>query len=126
MVEKEELALGRLSPSEKAAVRAFLKALNNCFPEQVVSAILFGSKARGDSRTGSDVDVLVILRQEGWQLTNAISTLAARISYEHDILLGPILIGQKRWERMRRAQFSLCRNVAREGLVLLETSALPV
>lgn len=118
MAEQRKLALTRLSPAERAAVKAFLKALNERFQEQVIGIFLFGSKARGDSQTESDIDILVILREEGWQLRNAISTLAARISYEHDVLLGPILIGEKRWGHMQQAKFSLYRNVSRDGLVL--------
>lgn len=120
MAETKELALARLAPSEAAAVEAFLKALKAHFPGQIVRVVLFGSKARGDSQLESDIDVLIIVQREDWQLSNAISTLAARISLEYDTLLGPVVIGGERWERMEREKFSLPRNVAREGLVLEE------
>lgn len=119
MAKAEKLALTRLTPVEAKAVRIFTRALRERFP-QVTKLILFGSKARGDSEADSDIDVLVIVRREDWRLSNAISALAARISLEEGVLLGPIIIGQERWERMGQEQFSLYRNVVRDGLVLTE------
>ncbi len=102
----------------------FVRSLNVRFPEMITRVILFGSKARGDSRLDSDIDVLVIVRREDWRLSNAISTLAARISLENGVLLGPIVIGQERWERMERERFSLYRNIIKEGLVLEEAGGI--
>lgn len=120
MAKREKLALDRLSISEAEAVRKFVRAVNERFPGMATRIVLFGSKARADSQAESDIDVLVVVRQEDWRISNAISTLAARISLEQGVLLGPIVIGQERWERMGREKFSLYRNVAREGLVLEE------
>jgi predicted nucleotidyltransferase len=124
MAEREKLALAQLSASEAEAVRVFVRSLNARFPEMITRVILFGSKARGDSRLDSDIDVLVIVRREDWRLSNAISTLAARISLEKGVLLGPIVIGQERWERMERERFSLYRNIIKEGLVLEEAGGI--
>ncbi|NCQ35203.1 nucleotidyltransferase domain-containing protein [bacterium] len=124
MAKREKLALDRLSISEAEAVRTFVRAVNERFPGMATRIVLFGSKARADSQAESDIDVLVVVRQEDWRISNAISTLAARISLEQGVLLGPIVIGQERWERMGREKFSLYRNVAREGLVLEEGGAI--
>ncbi len=124
MADREKLALTRLSASEAGAVRAFVRMAHERFPQMIEQAVLFGSKARGEGQAESDIDVLVIVRREDWHLINAISTLAARISLEKNVLLGPIVVGQERWERMKRGNFSLYRNVAREGLVLEEGSAI--
>ncbi len=122
--DREILALARLSASEAEAVRAFVRMAHERFPQMIEQAVLFGSKARGEGQAESDIDVLVIVRREDWHLINAISTLAARISLEKDVLLGPIVVGQERWERIKRGNFSLYRNVAREGLVLEEGNAI--
>ncbi|MEW5941258.1 MAG: nucleotidyltransferase domain-containing protein [Chloroflexota bacterium] len=120
MAKREELALERLSPAEADAVREFVRAANARFPQRIARIVLFGSKARGEAGPDSDIDLLVIVRAEDWRMSNAISALAARISLEKDVLLGPIVIGQERWERMERERFSLARNVDREGFVLGE------
>ena len=120
MAKREKLAVARLSVPEAEAVRTFVRRVNERFPQMIARVVLFGSKARGDSQVESDIDVLVIVRREDWRLSNAISTLAARISLEQGVLLGPIVIGQERWARMEREKFSLVRNIVREGFVLEE------
>lgn len=80
--------------------------------------MLFGSKARGDSEPWSDIDILIIVDDEDWRFQHAISTLAARVSLEYDVLIGPRVIGQERWERMKRYGFGLYQNVIAEGIPL--------
>ena len=124
MAKREKLALARLSIPEAEAVRTFVRSVNERFPQMIERVVLFGSKARRDSQVESDIDVLVIVQREDWRLSNAISTLAARISLEQGVLLGPIVIGRERWERMEREKYSLYRNVTREGFVLEEGGIL--
>jgi hypothetical protein len=47
-----------------------------------------------------------------------ISTLAARISLDYDVLLGPRVVGQERWDRMRQDRFRLYQNITTEGIPL--------
>jgi len=111
-----------LSVREHQAVASFLELLQQHHSGRVRQIILFGSKARGDSQPWSDIDILIIADQDDWRLSHAISTLAARVSLEYDVLLGPRVIGQERWERMKQHRFSLYRNVAAEGIPLTPTS----
>jgi hypothetical protein len=60
----------------------------------------------------------VIFKSDDWHLSHAISTLAADVSLEYDVLIGPRVIGQERWERMKQHHFSLYQNVAAEGIPL--------
>jgi hypothetical protein len=71
----------------------------------------------------SDIDILVIVREESWPLRGEISTLAARVSLEYDVLIGPRVIGLERWEGMERDGFSLYRNITAEGVPLTPTPA---
>lgn len=80
----------------------FLDLLQRHYPERVLKTMLFGSKARGDSRQWSDIDILIVVDQDDWRLSHAISNLAADISLKYDVLIGPRVIGEKRWERMKK------------------------
>lgn len=108
----------RLTAGERAAVQAFLQRLHHSYHQIVQRTVLFGSKARGDSEPDSDIDILIIVDKESWPLRDAISAIAARVSLEYGILIGPRVIGQERWYRMQRERFSLYENVAREGISL--------
>ncbi len=107
-----------LTPPEQQAVDALGSQLRERFPGRILQMILFGSKARGDSREWSDIDVLILVDDEDWPLRQEISTVASRVSLEYDVLIGPRVIGQERWERMKQRGLGLYQNVAAEGIPL--------
>ena len=106
--------IGNLTSKEETAVNTFLLHLQQ-LGGVVQQTMLFGSKARGDSGPWSDIDILTVVEEESWALRGEISTLAARVSLEYDVLIGPRVIGKERWERMKRDGFSLCQNIVAEG-----------
>ena len=108
-----------LDPDTEAAVRAFLARLPA--DVQVEHAILYGSRARGESRPDSDADVALILaeRADDWQLLGNLAELAFYVFLETGILIQPVPISLKDWvhpEGFMRPGF--LRNVGREGIVL--------
>jgi len=103
----------RLAAQDQRALQEFVAYLQKSVPDQIELVALFGSKARGDSQQGSDIDVLVILSQEDRELRREILRQAARFSLEYDVLLSPRVIGVERWEQMRG--FSLYQNVQQEA-----------
>ncbi len=108
----------RLSLNEQKAVESFLARLWAQYPERIFQAILFGSKARGDSHSDSDIDILLIADEDGWRFRHAISDVASGVSLEYSVLIGPRVIGRARWDEMTQECFSLCENVEREGILL--------
>jgi predicted nucleotidyltransferase len=107
-----------LTAQERRAIDALISRLCERFPGEILQVILFGSKARGDSGPWSDIDLLTVVKEESWPLREEINTLAARVSLEHGVLLGPRVIGQERWERMQRDRFGLYQNAITEGISL--------
>jgi predicted nucleotidyltransferase len=88
--------------------------------------ILFGSKARGDAHAYSDIDVLLIVDREDWLFSHAISSIAADVSLAYDVLIGPRVIGQERWARMRHRRITLYENVQADGIELLPVQTVSV
>jgi predicted nucleotidyltransferase len=112
-----------LKAHEQQAVSDFVDRLRQYHPKRVLQTILFGSKARGDSTPESDIDILIIVDDEDWRFSHAISDLAADVSLEYDVLIGPRVIGRERWERMTRRRSGLYRAVAAEGIPLSPVQA---
>jgi uncharacterized protein len=84
------------------------------FGEQFDQMVLFGSHARGDARPDSDIDVLVVLRDE-FDYREAIartSELVARLSLENDLVISTVFVPAKRYHS-GGSPFLL--NVRREG-----------
>ncbi len=102
-----------LTYKERRAVDAFVSLLQRQYPDRIRDVILFGSKARGDSRPDSDIDILIIADDDDWRFSHAVSKLAARVSLDYDVLLGPRVIRQARWERSL-----LYSTVSSEGIPL--------
>ena len=86
-------------------------------------AYLHGSAARGEQTPSSDVDIAFDFLPFHRRLQDAflenvrerglLYTLAARISLNYDVLLGPRVIAQARWHRS-----ILYRNVSAHGIAL--------
>ena len=105
-----------LTPQEREAVDAFVEALQRQYPDRIRDVILFGSKARGDSHPDSDIDLLILVDDDDWRFSHAISRIAARVSLKYDVLLGPRVIRQARWRRS-----VLYSTVSAEGISLAPT-----
>jgi len=54
----------KLTKNEKKALRAYIASLEKHFPNLIEKVILFGSKARGDSRKYSDIDIVVATKKK--------------------------------------------------------------
>ena len=96
-----------------------LAELRRCFEalygERLVQMILFGSQARGDAEPGSDVDVLVVLKDPvhvGEEVDRTID-LVADLSLQHNEVISCVFIGENRF--MHRYG-PLLRNVRSEGI----------
>ncbi len=87
------------------------------FGEQFDQMLLFGSRARGDARADSDIDVLVILRGDfayGDAIAHTSETVA-RLSLENDVVISRSFVTKKRFEQ-EKSPFIL--NVQREGVLV--------
>jgi len=51
------------NPKVKTIVAELRTSLETLYGERLVTMILFGSHARGDAEPGSDIDVLVVLKE---------------------------------------------------------------
>ena len=82
------------------------------------SAILFGSRARGDARVDSDWDILILLDKE--RITqddmDNISYPIRELGWELDEMLNPIMYTKKEWEAKSFTPFY--KNVKKEGITL--------
>jgi len=67
---------------------------------QLEAVYLYGSHARGEATAGSDIDVLIIIRDDfdyGEMLHRTIN-LVADLSLEHDVVISRAFISKERFE----------------------------
>jgi len=85
------------------------------YGERLVQMILFGSQARGDAEPGSDVDVLVVLKDPvhvGEEVHRTID-LVADLSLQHNEVISCVFLGENRF---KHRDGPLLRNVRKEGI----------
>ena len=97
-----------------AIAQEYSEKVRAALGERIRDIILFGSRARGDNKEWSDYDVLVIVDNRDREIVKEIRKLAVQILDEHDRLVGNIIYDTEEWERKR--QYSLGRNIQREGI----------
>ncbi len=85
------------------------------FGDQFDQMLLFGSRARGDARADSDIDVLIVLhgKFDYLDVIERTSELVSTLSLENDIVISRTFIGKDRFEQ-EHSPFLL--NVKREGV----------
>jgi predicted nucleotidyltransferase len=108
-----------LDRNESHAIQILIERLTQAFPDQILATTLFGSKARGDASAESDIDILVIIQSEDWQLVRQIRQIGARVSLEQDVLFNMHVVDHAHWAEMEHAQSTYWRNVQRDGVALL-------
>ena len=75
--------LMHLPPAEREALTHFVSWLRQRYGDDLLSVVLFGSKARGDFDDESDLDVLVVLRTDDyWQCWREITDLTSWLLLE--------------------------------------------
>ena len=85
------------------------------YGERLVRLVLYGSQARGDAEPGSDIDVLVVLRDmatAGEEIDRTLDDVS-ELSLAYNAIVACIFVSE---ERYRRERSPLLLNVHREGV----------
>lgn len=111
--------LDQLSEKEQLAAREFVEKVRRHFDGQLVSAVLFGSRARGESAPDSDMDILVVMVRADLEIRQEIRYLAIEVLLKHDIYLSTRVWSEAHWHELGKLQTQLYRNICRDGIDLL-------
>ena len=91
--------------------------LQKTYQENLDKVILFGSRARGDHHSDSDVDILIVLKDvfNYSQESEKISQLIADLCLEYNVLISCAFANSEQLEHHNSGFF---RNVRKDGLVI--------
>ncbi|MCL6559793.1 MAG: nucleotidyltransferase domain-containing protein [Firmicutes bacterium] len=107
-----------LSKVEKEVLRQFVAYLNDIYPKQIRSVILYGSKARGDARPDSDIDILLLVNDRHKIDRDKIYDFIVDADLEHGIDISLNIYNAEEFNRMVTWQAPFAANVVREGETL--------
>jgi predicted nucleotidyltransferase len=119
----QESRLDHLTDKEKQVALRFVERVRQRFDGQLIAAVLFGSRARGEAEPDSDMDVLVVMSRADPEIRKEIRHLAVEVWLEHDIYLSTRVWSQAHWRKLEELQTLLFQNIHRDGINLLELSS---
>ena len=102
-----------------AQIRKLMKELKDglqrIYGDKMKAVYLYGSYARGDYRQGSDVDVMVLLKdyRDYWKEYMRSSDYVSDISLKYDVTVSYILIKELQW---KEADKPVLRNIRKDGV----------
>jgi predicted nucleotidyltransferase len=110
--------LRHLTNNERAALEVFATKLREQFDDRVVRIVLFGSKARGDSDSESDIDVLVVVDNGDWRFRDALALVAFEPMIEYDVVLSPLIVDTDDYAWWQEHHAPIYRHISAEGVEL--------
>lgn len=110
-----------LNEKEKIAVKEFKVKLLERLKNKIVLIKLFGSKARGDFRKDSDIDILIVLKGEDRIARNEVYDLATEILLERDIYISVKVFFESEFRYLNSIPTIFMQFVNKEGIDLWKT-----
>ena len=103
-----------LNPLEKQALEEFTGFLSTRLADNYLYSCLFGSKARGDGRNGSDLDVAVLLKHSDYKTKCLVIDLAYDELLKTNIEISPLVFSFSDYERQRKEGFPIILEIERD------------
>ena len=107
-----------LSQTEKVALKQFRDSLEISIGDMLLEMKLFGSKARGDDRLDSDVDVLLVVSPDDWHLCDTAYKIATDVFLDTDVSISPKVVSRKQYQDLQASGSAFMRNIIREGIAI--------
>ena len=108
-----------LHPEEQIWLDQYRKALIDRQPRVIVRMLVYGSKARGDAHEDSDIDVLLIVKNEAADLKRVLRRIGYRLSAKSYAVPSILAYTQEEWEQRKSIGSTFFENVEREAVRVL-------
>ena len=108
--------LGSLSEKEEQIIKKFKQELVERFPDEVVTVLVYGSKARGDYHDESDIDVLVIAKESDWQFADKVREIGYALDEEIDYRLSIQVMSKEKIAYLRENNFQFAQSIFRDAV----------
>lgn len=94
----------------------FAERVRSRLKNHLKKIVLFGSRARGDFREGSDYDFLIIVDKRKKTDEETLLDIGVEFLNKYDVLIADIVCDKKEWEKKKR--FPIGLNILKEGVEL--------
>lgn len=97
--------------------KEMVECYNNCYGKNIVGIFLYGSYARGDFDSESDIDITAVVKGDRVDLQNKLKAIwdySADVGMEHDVIISPTVIPYDEFEKYKET-LPYYMNIAKEG-----------
>jgi uncharacterized protein len=108
----------KLKSKDAAALEEFVQRVRAVLGNNLVEVKLFGSKATGKDRPGSDIDVLVAVEQGGVEVEDDVLDVAFDTNLKHEVYISPRVIDRATLADPVWRITPFLRAIAKEGIPL--------
>lgn len=109
----------KITPEEQAWLDAYRSELQQQHPGTVVRMLVYGSKARGEAHAESDLDVLLIVRNEARGLKRELRRIGYLLAATSDVLPSVLAYTEEEWQNREKSGSSFRRAVERDAVRVL-------
>jgi predicted nucleotidyltransferase len=106
----------QLTTEEKAWLDAYREALEKKHPAAVQEMLIYGSKARGQAHAESDLDVLLIVKNEARAHKRELRWIGYMLAAKTDVLPSILAYTQEEWDSRKRSGSSFRKAVERDAV----------
>lgn len=107
-----------LTPVERQVLASFVDYLNGAFPGEITQIIFYGSRARGDNRQDSDMDILILVKDKKKIDRDKIYDFVIDCELKHGIDMSVNIYENEQFSKLVILKAPLAANVVREGETL--------
>lgn len=112
--------LSSLPPTVRDFLERFSEQARRRFGAEVEEIRLFGSRARGDHKDDSDLDLFVVHRTESREVRRALSGLACDLAGEMELPFWPstLIMTGKHFQELLKRERRLALDIMAEGIAV--------
>jgi uncharacterized protein len=106
----------QLTAEEQAWLDAYRQALDKKHPRAVQEILIYGSKARGQAHVESDLDVLLIVKDDVGALKRELRRIGYLLAATSDVFPSILAYTQEEWESRKRSGSTFLKAVERDAV----------
>ena len=107
-----------LTNTEQEVLKYFVQYLNKIHPGEITKVLLYGSRARGDHRLDSDMDVLILVKDKKNIDRDKIYDFVLDSELEHGIDISVNIYEDEQFSKLLLLDAPFATNVVKEGETL--------
>jgi predicted nucleotidyltransferase len=109
----------QLTPDEQTWLEAYRQALKEHYPGVVTRMVIYGSKARGEAHADSDVDMLLIVKNEAAHLKRPLRRLGYELAATSNAVPSLLAYTEDEWQTRKQSGSPFQQAVERDAVSVL-------